>query len=128
MSALLVALAGGAGAITRLVVDGEVRERLARTRFAGSPLPWATGVVNVTGSLLLGLVTGAALLGSAPTTTQRVVGTGFCGGYTTFSTASVETLRLLRDRRWGAAALAAAVPTALCVAAAAVGIAVGGAW
>lgn len=126
----LVALAGGAGAVTRLVVDGEVRERLGRTRLAdvagGSPLPWATAAVNVTGSLLLGLVTGA-VLDAEPSAAARVVGTGFCGGYTTFSAASVETLRLLRDRGWAAGVLAAAVPALLCLLAAGAGIAVGGA-
>ena len=128
MISLVVALAGGAGAVARLVVDGEVRARLAVTRLGGSSLPWATGFVNVTGSLLLGLVTGAVLLAGAPTALQQVVGTGFCGGYTTFSTASVESLRLLRERRWAAAATATVVPTALCLAAAGLGLALGSTW
>lgn len=128
MTALLVALAGGAGAAARLVVDGEVRARLQGTRIAGSTLPWATALVNVTGSLLLGLVTGAVLYAGAPTTLQHIVGIGFCGGYTTFSTASVEMLILFRGRRWPAALAVAVVPTVLCVAAAGLGLTIGGTW
>ncbi|HEX8498711.1 MAG TPA: CrcB family protein [Actinomycetales bacterium] len=118
----MVAVAGGLGAVLRLVVDGEVRARLR------SPFPWSTTVVNVSGSLLLGVVTGAVLFGEASTTLQRLVGTGLCGGYTTFSTASVETLTLLRSGRFALAAANAFGVTALSVAAAAAGLALAGAW
>ena len=85
---LVVALAGGVGAVARLVVDGEVRRRL------GDDRPWGTAVVNLSGSLLLGLVTGLAAGHLLPPSAQLVVGTGFLGGYTTFSTAAVEAVRL----------------------------------
>jgi CrcB protein len=95
-----VALAGGLGAVTRLVVDGEVRRRL------GDGLPWGTVAVNLTGSLLLGLVLGLAGGGLLPVAVRAVLGTGFLGGYTTFSTASVELARLvLAGRRRAAVAL-----------------------
>lgn len=96
---LVVALAGGVGAVARLVLDGEVRRRL------GDELPRGTALVNLSGSLLLGLLTGLAAAGLAPPAVRLLVGTGFLGGYTTFSTAAVETVRLALGRRSGAAAL-----------------------
>ena len=93
MTALWVALAGSAGALARFGLDGAVRRRWPTT------FPWATLVVNVTGSLLLGVVVGLVLFSGEPDALRTVVGTGFCGGYTTFSTTSVETVRLLQDGR-----------------------------
>jgi CrcB protein len=93
VTALWVALAGSAGALARFGLDGGLRRRWPTT------FPWATLVVNVTGSLLLGLVTGLVLFRGEPDALRTVVGTGFCGGYTTFSTASVETVRLLQTGR-----------------------------
>jgi CrcB protein len=86
------AIAGGVGAIVRFVVDGmvTVRNRL--------PVPIGTLVVNVTGSFLLGIVTGLAV-GVAPQELRMVLGAGFLGGYTTFSTASTQNADLLRKRR-----------------------------
>ena len=95
---LWVALAGGLGAVTRLVLDGVARQRW------GSH-PWGTLLVNLSGSLLLGLVTGLVAGSVLPEPVRLVAGTGFLGGYTTFSTASVETVRLLRDGRRLAALL-----------------------
>jgi CrcB protein len=65
----------------------------------------ATTVINLSGSLLLGLLTGLATSQLLPPQWQLVVGTGLLGGYTTFSTASFETVRLLEDHRYVAAAL-----------------------
>jgi fluoride exporter len=93
VTALWVALAGSAGALARFGLDGGLRRRWPTT------FPWATLVVNVTGSLLLGLVTGLVLFRGEPDALRIVVGTGFCGGYTTFSTASFETVRLLQTGR-----------------------------
>ena len=95
---LLTVLAGGFGAVARFVVDGVVRARSAAT------VPLGTGLINVTGSFALGLVTGLVLAAAAPDALRTIVGTGFLGGYTTFSTASFETVRLLEQRRYGAAA------------------------
>lgn len=100
MSPLLVfavAVAGGLGAVGRLVVDGVLRSRFSVN------FPFGTTVINVTGSFLLGLVTGLALSHSLPAEWRVVLGTGFLGGYTTFSTASFETVRLAQQRRYRAA-------------------------
>lgn len=120
--AVAVALAGAAGAVTRLVLDGVIRER------TGSAFPWATVVINVTGSFALGVFAG--LLGGSHGAAAwlAVLGTGFCGGYTTFSTASVETLTLLRTRRVGAAFAQAAGTLAVTVAAVWLGLALARAW
>ncbi len=88
---VLVCLAGAAGAVSRFVVDGAVRARIA-----GS-FPWATVLINVTGSLLLGVLTGLTLYHSRGTDTKLILGTGFCGGYTTFSAAMFESVRLLQQ-------------------------------
>lgn len=86
----VVCAAGGVGAALRFVVDGWVRSRV-RTGF-----PLATAVVNLSGSFLLGLLSGLVLARVLPTAWGSALGTGLLGGYTTFSTASVETLRLLQ--------------------------------
>jgi fluoride exporter len=65
----------------------------------------ATTIINITGSLLLGLITGLASQQLLPYHWQLITGTGILGGYTTFSTPSFETLGLLEDRRYAAAAL-----------------------
>ncbi len=90
MTTLLIALCGGAGAVSRFVLDAEVRHRVR-----GS-FPVGTFVINVLGSFLLGVLTAAAThhAGWLSPTAKAALGTGFCGGFTTFSTASVETARL----------------------------------
>ncbi len=92
MIALLgVMLAGAVGAPARLLVDQMVSARRPG-RF-----PWGTFVVNASGALLLGVITGVALyhgLGDVPKT---VIGTGFFGAFTTFSTFSFETVRLVEE-------------------------------
>lgn len=94
MTPLLIALAGGLGAAARFVADGVV------ARHNPFPFPLGTVVINVTGSLLLGLLTGAVIAHSGgPNGVQLILGTGFLGGYTTFSTASVEAVRLAAGAR-----------------------------
>jgi CrcB protein len=111
-----VAVAGGAGAIARFALDGAVSQRIGG-------FPWGTFAVNVSGSLLLGLVAGVALRGDA----LLVAGTATLGSYTTFSTWMLETHRLGGDgRRWAMAAnVAASIVAGL--AAAALGRAIGAA-
>ncbi|MGN6445564.1 fluoride efflux transporter FluC [Amnibacterium sp.] len=92
-----ISLAGGVGATTRLVVDGLVRARMG-TRF-----PWGTSFINLTGASLLGAATGLAATALLSPAWDLVLGTGLLGGYTTFSTASFETVRLVQERRWAAA-------------------------
>ena len=93
---LAIAAAGGVGAACRFVLDGLL------TSLSEADFPWPTVLINITGSLLLGLITGFAVSGLLPQAWRLVLGTGFLGGYTTFSTASVDTVRLLRQRRWAA--------------------------
>jgi fluoride exporter len=115
-----LALAGGLGAACRFMLDGAIRGRIRR-RF-----PIGTAVINLSGSFLLGLVTGLALAHALPPEWRLILGTGFLGGYTTFSTASFETVRLALERRWGAAALNGFGIMAGAFLAAAVGLWLGG--
>lgn len=117
MISLLIAVAGGLGAATRLVVDALVRGRVPTT------FPWATVLINVSGSFLLGVLVGLG----AGDRWLAVVGTGFLGGYTTFSTASFETAGLLLDRRPLSAAANGLGVLVACVAAASGGFALGAA-
>jgi CrcB protein len=88
---LAVAVAGAIGAPLRYVV-----ERAASSVRPG-PFPFGTFVVNVTGSLALGVVIGLAAAGSLDADARTIVGTGFLGGYTTFSTYAYETVRRAED-------------------------------
>ncbi|MET9342458.1 fluoride efflux transporter CrcB [Nonomuraea sp. NPDC003804] len=99
MNWLLVLLGGAVGAPLRYLTDRAVQAR------HDTVFPWGTFAVNVTGSLFLGVLTGAVLAGAAGHDVQLLVGTGFCGALTTYSTFSWETLRLAES---GAGLLAAA--------------------
>jgi fluoride exporter len=114
---LWVGLAGTLGAVARFSVDGAMRSRATTT------LPIGTLTINLTGSLLLGILTGLITFHAAPSTLTLVAGTGFCGGYTTFSTASFETVRLAQQTRAYRAAMYSAVTLIGSIAAAAVGMA-----
>jgi len=111
-------VAGAAGAVARYLLDRAVAER-GRGAF-----PWGTLVVNVTGSLLLGVITGLALHHGLSKSAKIVLGTGFCGAYTTFSTFTFETVRLVEEGALAEAFRNAAGTLAGCAAAAAVGLAV----
>ena len=116
---VMLALAGGLGAGARFVLDGAIRARGRTT------LPVGTMLINVSGSLVLGLLAGLVLANRLPAEVQTVAGTGFLGGYTTFSTASVETVRLIQSGRPGTGLLNALGTMVLALAAAAGGLAVG---
>lgn len=116
-----LALAGGLGAACRLVVDG-----FARSRIRWASYPVGTTLINVSGSLLLGLVTGLTVARVLPEEWRAILGTGFLGGYTTFSTASLETVRLIQSRRPGAALANSVGMLVGCAAAAALGLWLGG--
>lgn len=111
-----VALLGGAGAVCRFLVDRAVSKRLKRG------FPFGTLVVNISGALLLGFLAGLAL---SPHTTL-LVGTGFVGSYTTFSTWMLETQRLTEERQVRAAAANIVVSVALGLTAAWLGMWLGG--
>jgi CrcB protein len=91
--------------------------------------PLGTLLVNLSGSLLLGLLAGAGLAHHLPATLEALLGTGFCGAYTTFSTWSYETVRLLEEGELLAAFGNVALSLAGGLVAAAAGIALGlAAW
>jgi CrcB protein len=95
---LIAVFAGGAlGGLARAVLD---------TVAAPDPTrwPWPTFTVNIVGSFLLGYFT-TRLLERLPVSSYRrpLLGTGLCGGLTTFSTMQVETLRMVEHGRWGLA-------------------------
>jgi len=117
LTIVAVCLAGGVGASARLVLDGVIRARMRST------YPVATMVINLTGSLLLGSLAGLAAAQLLAPSIQLIAGTGLLGGYTTFSTASFETVRLLEDRRYVAAAVNGFGMLVLATAAAAAGYA-----
>lgn len=99
MSLLLVIAGAAIGAPLRYLCDRAVQAR------HDTVFPWGTFAVNMVGSLILGVVTGAVTAGAASPQVQLAVGTGFCGALTTYSTFSYETLRLLEgDARLFAAA------------------------
>jgi CrcB protein len=119
--AVLLALGGGAGANARFYLARWVAELQLR-HAGGVAFPWGTFLINVSGSAALGLLAGLCLGHADPG--RRVwyvlLGTGFCGGFTTFSTFSVEALEMLREERLGAALAYTLGSVAAGVAAAAV--------
>jgi fluoride exporter len=86
-----IAAAGALGAAGRYVVDGIVQERVEPV------FPWGTWVINVSGSLALGFLAGLGLYHGLADPAKAVIGAGFLGAYTTFSTLMFETLRLFED-------------------------------
>ncbi|MBK6764607.1 MAG: fluoride efflux transporter CrcB [Micrococcales bacterium] len=87
MSLVLVMLGAAIGAPSRWALDRFVQSR------HDSVFPWGTFTINVAGSLLLGFILGARV----PSEVALLVGTGFCGGFTTFSTFGFETVRLAEE-------------------------------
>lgn len=115
----LLALAGGLGAGARFILDGVIRQRTS------SALPLGTVTINLLGSLLLGLLTGLVGAALLPVDAQFVLGAGLLGGFTTFSTASVEAVRLAERGRGLSAAATAVLPLLAGVALAAIGLVLG---
>ena len=92
MPLVLIALGGAAGATTRYLVDTWISER------AGGAFPWGTFAINVSGSLVLGLLFALAIeRGVLPASVRGPVLIGFIGAYTTFSTLMLESWRLIED-------------------------------
>jgi CrcB protein len=117
MIVLLVFLGGTIGAPARYLLDRAVQRRHE------SVFPWGTLTVNLIGCLVLGVLTGAAQ--SLPKDLVVFAGTGICGAFTTFSTFSFETTRLLEEGSLLEAGLNALASLLLGVLAAAAGFAVG---
>ncbi|GAA5615125.1 fluoride efflux transporter CrcB [Streptomyces platensis] len=117
MNWLLVVAGAAVGAPLRYLTDRYVQSR------HDTVFPWGTFTVNVAGSLILGLLTGAVTAGAASSHAQLLLGTGLCGGLTTYSTFSYETLRLAADGARGYAAANAVASVAAGLAAAFAGVA-----
>ncbi|MHB1009366.1 MAG: fluoride efflux transporter CrcB [Propionibacteriaceae bacterium] len=116
---LLLALCGGLGAVVRFVVDGLIR---GRVRSIGSI---GTMVINVSGAVALGVIAGLVTAHVAQPDWQVVIGTGFLGGYTTFSTTSFETVRLIQQGRFQLAVILGALQLVLALAGATAGFTLG---
>lgn len=96
---LYVALGSAIGGVCRYLLGGWVH------RYAGSGFPAGTLLINVSGSLLLGiLLANRDAPGSLSPEARALLGVGFCGGYTTFSAFSFETASLLENGQWSRAA------------------------
>ena len=94
-----VALGAAAGGVSRFYLATAIQQRL------GASFPWGTLAINLSGSLLLGFIIRYALATPAISIEMRaLLTTGFCGGYTTFSTYSYETALLFEDGQFGRAA------------------------
>ncbi|MFG2598410.1 fluoride efflux transporter CrcB [Streptomyces sp. NPDC048462] len=109
MNWLLVIAGAAVGAPLRYLTDRAVQSR------HDTVFPWGTFTVNVTGCLVLGVLTGAVTAGAASSHVQLLLGTGLCGALSTYSTFSYETLRLAEDgaRFYAAANVVASVVAGL---------------
>lgn len=116
--AIAVALLAAVGAACRYVVDQVIQHQ------HDSVFPWGTFAINIVGSFILGLVTGLATHHGLSATTATIVGSGFCAGFTTFSTWMWETLALGEAGAWLEATLNIVGSLVVGLAAAAVGFAV----
>ncbi|MFS8100225.1 fluoride efflux transporter CrcB [Lentzea alba] len=110
MTVVAVFLGAALGAPVRYLLDWFVSSRVPRSDF-----PWGTLVVNVLGCFLIGFVVG--------TSWMPLVGVGFCGGLTTYSTFSYETVKLLEAEKYRPALLNVVVSVLLGAGAAALGLA-----
>lgn len=109
---LLVALGGAIGTTGRYFMSGVM------ARWIGETFPWGTLFVNVTGSFIIGFF--AALTGPdgrlyVGSSSRQFVMTGICGGYTTFSSFSLQTINLMNDGEWFRAGANMGVSLALCL-------------
>ena len=116
---LLVAAGGFVGAPCRYLLDRAVTRRM------NSDLPWGTFVINISGSFFLGFLTGLTLSHHLSDLGKALLGTGFCGAYTTFSTFTFESIRLVEDGRYLKAAGNVSVSVVVGLAAATARLALG---
>jgi CrcB protein len=118
LNAILVGLGGAIGSMARYGIS------VGAAALWGEDFPWGTILINVTGSLLIGYFATLTLPdGPAPLSPSlRIfVMVGFCGGYTTFSSFSLQTLTLMRNGAWGGALANVLLSAVLCIAAVTVG-------
>lgn len=112
VTAFVVFLGSGLGGLARWWLSGLVADRVGET------FPWGTLVVNVSGSLVIGLfatLTGTEGRWLAPPLLRQFFMLGVCGGYTTFSSFSLQTLNLAEDGQWFRAGANAVLSLVLCL-------------
>jgi CrcB protein len=112
MTYLWVAIGGALGSVARYGMSGFIAV------LTGGTFPYGTLVVNVTGAILIGFLatlTGPESRFFIPASGRIFMMTGICGGYTTFSTFSLETANLMRDGEWGPALANVGLSVILCL-------------
>jgi fluoride exporter len=117
---LWVAIGGALGSVARYWLNGIISNRVPET------FPWGTLAVNVTGSFIIGVLGALAAPEGKLTPQTRIFAIqflmyGVCGGYTTFSSFSWQTLQRLQDRQWLAAGGNIFLSVALCLVAVSLG-------
>lgn len=118
-SYLVISIGAVLGANTRFLLGGWIGDH------ASSSFPWGTFVINVTGSLAIGLVLGLAADRAMPWWWRPGFAIGFLGAYTTFSTLMLESWRLAEDGSWGLALLNLTLSVVLGMGAVFAGLTVG---
>jgi len=109
---LLIALGSAIGGVSRFWLSGQIANSFGET------FPWGTVIVNITGCLVIGLfstLTGTEGRVFVPGEWRQFFMIGVCGGYTTFSSFSLQTLNLALGGEWLAAGLNVLVSVALCL-------------
>ena len=109
---LWVAIGGALGSVSRYWLSNFIASRV------GESFPWGTLTINVTGSFVIGIFAALTLpevAGPNRMTVIQFVMVGICGGYTTFSAFSLQTLNLLRDRQFLYAGSYIALSVVLCL-------------
>jgi len=111
---LWVALGGALGSVSRFWLNGLISEKF------GATFPWGTLAANVTGSFVIGVIGALAMPEGRMDSQSRMFATqflmiGVCGGYTTFSSFSLQTLDLARDGDWLRAGLNAVFSVICCL-------------
>ncbi len=116
---IAVAVGGLLGAPCRYLLDRGINGRIE------TDLPWGTFVINISGAFLLGLLTGLTIARHLSPLGNALLGTGFCGAYTTFSTFTFESVRLLEDGRFFEAVANVSASVLIGLGAAAAGVVLG---
>jgi CrcB protein len=116
---LLIALGGAIGSVSRYALGSAV-QRMTHHNF-----PLGTLIVNVSGCLLIGVLAKFFMGSQTELPLRATLMIGFCGGFTTFSSFTLETLALAQTGAWARAALYVAMSMVICLAATAAGFAIG---
>jgi CrcB protein len=120
MRFVLICMGGAVGTGARYLLGGAV------ARWAGPDFPYGTLLINVLGSFLIGLVQQVGLSSLLiPEALRLALAIGVLGGFTTYSSFSYETIKLLEAGSWAAATAYVALTTALCLACCAAGLSLG---